>query len=93
MIQNYDFMSLVMYPQLKNRREFIHDCWIISKASENDEFKIAVSQDEFFYINSDDILTLLKTNDDKMITHLLRTRVHLYLREDVSYKLVSIKNE
>lgn len=79
MIQTYDFMSLVMYPQLKNRREFIHDTWIIAKASENDEFKIAVSLDEFFYITSEDILTLLKTNDDKMITHLLRTKVYLKL--------------
>ena len=52
MIQQYDFMSLVMYPQLMNRREFIHDTWIIAKATENDEFKVAVSLDEFFYITS-----------------------------------------
>ena len=71
MIQDYDFLSLVMYPQLRNRREFIHNCWIIAKATENDEFKIAVSLDEFFYIDSDDLLNLLKSKDDKMITHLL----------------------
>ena len=42
MIQKYDFMSVVMYPDLKNRRDFIHDCWIIAKASENDELKLAI---------------------------------------------------
>ena len=30
MIDLFDFMSLVMYPDLNNRREFIHDCWIIA---------------------------------------------------------------
>ena len=45
MIQKYDFMTVLMYPDLKNRREFIHDCWIIAKASENDELKLAVSRD------------------------------------------------
>lgn len=32
MMQEYDFMSVVMYPDLKNRREFIHDCWVIAKS-------------------------------------------------------------
>lgn len=30
MITKYDFMSVVMYPDLRNRREFIHDCWMIA---------------------------------------------------------------
>ena len=30
MIEMYDFMSVVMYPDLKNRREFVHDCWLIA---------------------------------------------------------------
>ena len=93
MIQQYDFMSVVMYPQLENRREFVHDTWIIAKASENDEFKIAVSLDEYFYITRTDILELLKSKDDKTITHLLKTNVRLYLREDIGYQLVAIKGE
>jgi hypothetical protein len=32
MMDEYDFMSVVMYPELKNRREFVHDCWVIAKA-------------------------------------------------------------
>jgi len=32
MITKYDFMSVVMYPDLKNRREFIHDSWLIAQA-------------------------------------------------------------
>lgn len=59
MIKGYDFMSLVMYDTLKDRREFIHDTWIIAKATDNDELKIAISKDEFFYITRDDILVLL----------------------------------
>lgn len=67
----YDFMSIVMYPDLKNRREFIHDCWIIAKATENEELKMAVSKDSYFYLTRDDLLQLLRTHDDNMITHIL----------------------
>ena len=71
MMEMYDFMSLVMYPELKNRREFIHDCWIIAKATENDELKYAISNDPYFYITRVDILHMLRTHDNKMIAHIL----------------------
>ena len=32
MIDLFDFMSLVMYPDLNNRREFVHDCWIVAQS-------------------------------------------------------------
>jgi predicted CoA-binding protein len=64
MIMDYDFMSLVMYPELKKRREFVHDAWMIAKMTENTELKIAISNDPYFYITRDDILVLLKTKDD-----------------------------
>ena len=91
MICDYDFMSLVMYPELKKRREFVHDAWIISKLTENGELKIAISCDPYFYITRDDILQLLKTKDDTMIKHMLEHEIMLNIREDVSYKLVKIK--
>lgn len=50
MIQQYDFLSVVMYPDLKNRREFVHDSWIIAKHMENEELKIDVSMDKYFYL-------------------------------------------
>ena len=58
MMTEYDFMSVVMYPDLKNRREFIHDCWIIAKSTENEELKYAVSKDAYFYLTRDDLLHL-----------------------------------
>ena len=64
MIYDYDFMSVVMYPELKKRREFVHDAWLIAKLTENTELKIAISNDPYFYITRDDILQLLKTKDD-----------------------------
>jgi hypothetical protein len=67
MMNEYDFMSIVMYPNLKNRREFIHDCWTIAKAKENDELKVAVCNDPYFYLTREDILILLMTHDNKMI--------------------------
>jgi hypothetical protein len=91
MILEYDFMSLVMYPELKNRREFVHDTWEIAKQTENTELKLAVSNDPYFYITRVDILQLLKTNDDQMIKHMLKHEIMLHIREDVSYKLVKIK--
>jgi hypothetical protein len=45
MINEFDFMSIVMYPDLEDRREFIHHCWIIAKATDNNELKMAVSRD------------------------------------------------
>lgn len=88
MMDEYDFMSVVMYPDLKNRREFIHDCWTIAKAKENDELKIAVSLDQFFYLTREDLLVLLKTHDNKMITHILKHSCKLHIIEDIGYKLI-----
>lgn len=56
MIFEYDFMSLVMYPELVKRREFVHDAWLIAKLAENLELKLAISNDPYFYITRDDIL-------------------------------------
>ena len=64
-------MSIVMYPELAKRRLFVHECWIIAKATENEELKIALSRDPFFYLTRDDLLDLLVTHDDAMITHLI----------------------
>jgi hypothetical protein len=58
---NYDFMSIVMYPTLNSRREFVHDCWMIAKATENEELKLAISIDPYFYLTRDDLLALLRT--------------------------------
>jgi hypothetical protein len=93
MIEEYDFLSVVMYPDLKNRREFIHDCWLIAKATENEELKMSIYRDPYFYLNRDDLLNLLKTHDDKMITNILELKCNLHIRGDIGYKLVSIKNE
>ena len=92
MVSKYDFMSVVMYPDLKNRRDFIHDCWIIAKNSENEELKLAISADQYFFLTREDLLTLLKTHDDKMITHILDTNCKLLCEEDISYKLIAIKH-
>ena len=91
MINEYDFMSLVMYPELVKRREFVHDAWLIGKLTENFELKLAISNDPYFYITRDDILQLLKTKDDQMIQHMLKNEIMLHIREDMSYKLVKIK--
>ena len=93
MIEEYDFLSVVMYPDLKNRREFIHDCWLIAKATENDELKMSIYRDPYFYLNREDLLNLLKTHDDTMITHILELKCNHHIKGDVGYKLVSIKNE
>ena len=58
---DYDFLSLIMYPSLKKRREFIHDCWLIAKSKENLELKMAISNDRYFYLTREDLLILLRT--------------------------------
>ena len=64
---SYDFMQIVMYPTLKNRREFVHECWVIAKSRENLELKMAISTDPYFYLTREDLVALLITNDDAMI--------------------------
>ena len=77
MMFHYDFMSVVMYPDLKNRRHFVHDAWVIAKFTENYELKMAISNDPYFYITRDDIYYLIKTHDDVMIEHMLKIQVAL----------------
>mmetsp|Transcript_12333 Transcript_12333/g.19142 ORF Transcript_12333/g.19142 Transcript_12333/m.19142 type:complete len:87 (-) Transcript_12333:2763-3023(-) len=86
-------MSIIMYPELKARREFVHDCWTIAKGTENQELKVAVSRDPYFYLNREDLLVLLYTSDDVTIKLLLEQEAKLLLDNDMSYKLVSIKDE
>jgi hypothetical protein len=93
MMDDYDFMSIVMYPDLKNRREFVHDCWTIAKAKENDELKIAITLDSFFYLTREDLLHLLTSHDNKMITHILRTSCKMHILEDTGYILIMIKGQ
>ena len=90
-LTTYDFMSIVMYQTLNSRREFVHDCWLIAKATENEELKLAISRDPYFYLTREDLLALLKSDDNAMITHILETGCKLYIKEDISYKLISIK--
>ena len=91
MVTKYDFMSIVMYPDLKNRREFIHDSWIIAQTTLNEELKLALSLDPYFYLNRDDLLVLLQANDVNMITHLMQSQCNLHLSSDQGYKLIAIK--
>ena len=92
MMMDFDFLSLVMYPELKNRREFVHDSWTIAKACENDELKLSILNDPYFYLDRNDLLTLLATHDNKMITHILNLGCMLHIKADISYKLVAIKH-
>ena len=93
LITEYDIMSIVMYPTLRARRDFVHDCWTIAKISENEELKLAVSADKYFYLTREDLLILLKTQDDATIAHLLASKTNLLVRDDESYRLIMIKGE
>jgi len=91
-INDTDFMAIIMYPELKSRRQFVHDCWIIAKGTDNQELKISISRDPYFFLTRDDLLVLLFTHDHKTIEHLLKLETKLLLEDDISYKLVSIKD-
>ena len=80
-----------MYPTLRGRREFIHRCWIIAKATENLDLKLAVASDPYFALGRADLLTLLQTRDLELIEHILATECKLTVSQDDSYKLVAIK--
>jgi hypothetical protein len=93
MMRKYDFLSVVMYPDLKNRKLFVHDAWTIAKLSENYELKIAISNDPYFYVTRKDIHLLIKTKDDDIIEHMLINKVNLKIEENISYTLVAIKHQ
>ena len=35
MIIKYDFLSIIIYPDLKARKLFVHNAWLIAKYTEN----------------------------------------------------------
>ena len=39
MMSDYDFMAIIIYPELEARRQFVHNAWDIAKTAENDELK------------------------------------------------------
>ena len=92
-IDLFDFMSLVMYPDLNNRREFVHDYWTIAQSYDNSEFKMEITKDPFFYLNRDDLLIILRKEETEMINHLIDTKCKLHITEDIGYQLIAIKNE
>ena len=55
MLNNYDIFSIIIYPDLRARRLFVHDAWEIAKYTENLEFKMIICEDPYFYITRDDI--------------------------------------
>lgn len=77
LLNNFEFLSVVMYPDYKNRRNFVHEAWLIAKFTENFELKMAISKDPYFFLTRLDILQLIRTSDDDMIEHMLKIQVAL----------------
>lgn len=84
-------MSIILYPTLNNRREFIHNCWKIAQAKDNSELKQAVIRDPYFYLNRDDLLNLLIKYDNEIIQEVLKLKCSFHLTSDWDYKMISIK--
>jgi hypothetical protein len=55
MIYEYDFFAIIIYPDLKARKLFVHDAWTIAKFTENYELKMVISKDPYFYVSRDDV--------------------------------------
>ena len=49
-MNQFEFLSVVMYPDYKNRRNFVHEAWLIAKLTENNELKLAISKDPYFFL-------------------------------------------
>lgn len=93
MMDEYEFINIVMYPNLSGRREFVHKCWVIAKERENLEFKQSVAGDSSFYLTREDLLILTSTADNIMINYILELGCKLHVQENQGYKLISIKNQ
>ena len=91
MIFKYDILQVIIYPDLKLRKMFVHNAWTIAKFTDNFDLKLAVSQDPYFCITREDIFHLVHTLDDIMIEHMLKTEVKLEIQEDAGFVHVSIK--
>lgn len=91
MIFKYDILQVIIYPDLKLRKMFVHDAWVIAKFTDDFDLKLAVSQDPYFCITREDIFQLMHTHDDIMIEHMLKIGVKLEIQEDTGFTIVSIK--
>ena len=71
MIIKYDFLSIIIYPDLKARKLFVHNAWLIAKYTENQELKLIIIKDKYFFLTRDDIFQLIHSSDDLMIEQIL----------------------
>lgn len=90
MLYKTDFMTLIMYPELDQRRTFVHDAFYIAKISENLELKIAILIDPYMYIEKRDIELLIFSDDHDMIDLTLRHPVKMHIT-NTGYRLIKIK--
>ena len=74
-MHKYDFLSIIIYPDLRARKQFVHDAWVIAKYTEIDELKMTLIDDKYFYITRDDIFQLIHSDDDEAIMHMLKIGV------------------
>ena len=84
-------MTLVMYPDLEQRRMFVHDAFYIAKLSENLELKIVLLIDPYMYFIKRDIDLLIFSDDHDMIELTLRHPVKLHVMND-AYSRIKIKD-
>ena len=90
MLYKTNFMTLIMYPELEQRRSFVHDAFFIAKTSENIELKIALLIDPYMYIEKRDIELLIFSDDHDMIDLTLRHPVNMHIT-NTGYRLIKVK--
>ena len=93
MLLKYEFINIVMYDELEDRREFVHDCFIMATLNRSEELMEALILDEHFYITREDLLILMQTNQNNIIRRLLAEGSKLLVQEGEGYYLVQIKKE
>ena len=90
MLYKCDFMTLIMYPELEQRRQFVHDTFYIAKIAENLELKIALLIDPYMFIEKRDIELLIFSDDHDMVDLALRHPVTIYITNE-AYRFIKIK--
>ena len=88
LLDTFDFITIVMYEELRARRDFIHDCFLIAQATQSNELMSAITQDPHFYVTRDDMFELLRSENHAIISRLLEMSCKYLITEDKGYYLV-----
>jgi hypothetical protein len=69
----------------------VRDVWLYATQMSLVDFRHAISKDPYFFLTTQDMQQLIRSEDHHFIALLLQQNVKLKIEDHVSFKLVAVK--